>query len=160
MAPNRTCWLMKSEPDVFSIDDLERLGRAPWDGVRNYQARNFMRDDMRLGDLVLFYHSNAAPPGVAGVARICREAYPDHTAWDPESTYYDPRSTPEHPVWLMVDVEWVETFSHFVSLNELKHDKELTGLMVTRRGVRLSVQPVKPSHFRRIRAMGRSRRQR
>lgn len=151
---------MKSEPDVFSIDDLERKGRAPWDGVRNYQARNFMRDDMRAGDWILFYHSNAAPPGVAGLARVCREAYPDPTAWDPKSAYHDPRSSPEHPVWLMVDVEFVERFPHFVSLDELKTDRALAGLMVTRRGMRLSVQPVDPAHFRRIRERGRRRRAR
>ncbi len=100
MARGKKYWLMKSEPDVFSIEDLERAGTEPWDGIRNYQARNFMRDDMKKGDEVLFYHSRAKPPGVAGLARVCREAYPDHTARDPKSKYHDPRATKENPIWM------------------------------------------------------------
>src|SRR5690606_13531408 len=118
-------WLMKSEPDVFSIDDLARVGVEPWNGVRNYQARNYMRDQMRVGDLVLFYHSNADPPGVAGVGRICREAYPDHTALDPASEYHDPRATPGNPIWCMVDVEFVEKFPRLVSLDEMRAHPDL-----------------------------------
>ena len=113
-------WLMKSEPDVFGIEHLRAKGVEHWDGVRNYQARNFMRDEMKVGDLILFHHSNAKPPGVAGVARVVREAYPDHTSWDPESYYFDPKSTPEQPRWFMVDVGYVETFPTFLPLDELR----------------------------------------
>ncbi len=148
---------MKSEPDVFSIDDLARDGTTSWEGVRNYQARNFMRDDMKKGDLVLFYHSNATPPGVAGIARVAREAYPDPSAWDPRSDYHDPKSTPENPTWLMVDVEFVERFADVVSLDELKAAPELEGMLVIRRGQRLSVQPVEAEHFRWVRAAGRKK---
>lgn len=143
----RRYWLMKSEPDVYSIGDLEREGRAEWDGVRNYQARNFMRDDMRVGDRVLFYHSNAKPPGVAGIARVCREAYPDHTALDPDSDYHDPKSTRENPRWYMVDVEFVERFASLVSLSELRNTPGLEEMMVLRRGMRLSVQPLSRKEF-------------
>jgi predicted RNA-binding protein with PUA-like domain len=122
-------WLVKSEPGVYSIDDLKKDGKTSWEGVRNYQARNFMRDSMKKGDLVLFYHSNAEPPGVAGVCRVAREGYPEK----------DP--------WSMVDVEFVRKFSRFVPLEELKADPKLKGMLVTRRGVRLSVQPVDKAHF-------------
>lgn len=148
-------WLMKSEPDVYSIDDLARDGSTGWDGVRNYQARNFMRDEMKVGDLVLFYHSNADPPGIAGVARVCREAHPDPTQFDPSSKYHDPKSDPDDPRWLMVDVEFVEKFPHLVSLAELKANPKLEGMYVTRRGMRLSVQPVEPAHFEEVVRMGR-----
>jgi predicted RNA-binding protein with PUA-like domain len=141
-------WLMKSEPDAFSIDDLKAEKRAPWDGVRNYQARNNMRQ-MQVGDLVLFYHSNAKPPGVVGIARVCKEAYPDHTAWDPKSKYHDPKSTPEAPRWEMVDVEYVETLPRMVSLEALKADPKLEGMVVTQRS-RLSVTPVDTVHFRHV----------
>jgi predicted RNA-binding protein with PUA-like domain len=140
---------MKSEPDVFSIDDLERIGREHWDGVRNYQARNHMQR-MRTGDLVLFYHSSAKPPGVAGVARVCREAYPDHGQFDPRSKYHDPKATPEKPRWFMVDVEFVRKLKRLVTLDELKQDPALSGMLVVRRGMRLSVQPVEPQHFERV----------
>jgi predicted RNA-binding protein with PUA-like domain len=145
-------WLMKSEPDAFSIDDLKKQKKAPWDGVRNYQARNNMRQ-MKLGDLVLFYHSNAKPPGVVGIARVCTEAYPDHTAWDPKSNYHDPKSTPDAPRWDMVDVEYVETLPRMVSLEQLRDDAALEGLVVTQRS-RLSVTPVEPAHFRHIVRLG------
>ncbi len=157
MASTPRHWLMKSEPTVYSIDDLARDGRTHWDSIRNYQARNFMRDEMRVGDLVLFYHSNASPPGVAGIARVCREAYPDFTAWDLKSKYFDPKSTPDDPIWMMVDVEFVEKFPHFVALAELKATKELAGMLVLRRGMRLSIQPVEPEHFALIRKMGQGR---
>jgi len=148
-------WLMKSEPGTYSIEDLERQGVTPWEGVRNYQARNFMRDDMRVGDLVLFYHSNAKPPGAAGVGRVCREAHPDHFAQDRSSAYYDPKATEENPIWMMVDVEFVERFPSVVALADLKSDAKLEGMMLLKKGVRLSVQPVSREHFDRVCALGR-----
>lgn len=146
----RQYWLMKSEPNDFSIADLERVGREPWDGVRNYQARNFMRDEMRIGDEVLFYHSNAKPSGIAGLARVCSEAIPDYTAWDPENKHFDERSTPENPVWMMVNVEFVEAFDRVIPLSELKQDSKLSEMLVCRRGMRLSIQPVEPDHFHHV----------
>lgn len=145
----RSYWLMKSEPDVYSIDTLSRDGRGHWDGVRNYQARNHMRA-MRNGDLVLFYHSSVEPPGVAGVARVCREAYPDHTQFDRKSEHYDPNARRDDPRWSMVDVEFVEKFPEIVSLAALKADTALEGMLVIKRGMRLSVQPVSRAHFGRV----------
>ena len=153
----RRYWLMKSEPDVYSISDLEREGSAEWDGVRNYQARNFMRDDMKVGDGVLFYHSNAKPPGVAGVARVCRTGYPDHTALDPQSDYHDPKATSENPRWYMVDVEFVEKFPELVALDTLKQTAGLEAMMVTKRGMRLSVQPVTRQEFDIVLKLGRKK---
>ena len=141
---------MKSEPDVFSIDDLKRLGTTPWEGVRNYQARNFMRDQMNIGDRVLFYHSRCMPPCIAGIGEVCRQAYPDFTAWDPKSTYYDQRSTKENPVWMMVDVRFVEKFKQPISLPSLRADPALNGLQVIKKGQRLSIQPVTMTHFQHI----------
>ena len=141
-------WLMKSEPDVYSIDDLERDGRESWEGVRNYQARNFMRE-MVEGDLVIFYHSNAKPPGAAGVGRICRKAYPDDTQFNKKSKYYDAKSKKEDPRWSLVDVEFVEKFGEPISLQALKDDPALEGMRVTQKGSRLSVQPVDKGHFKR-----------
>jgi predicted RNA-binding protein with PUA-like domain len=135
-------WLMKSEPEVYSITDLQRDGSTCWDGVRNYQARNFMRDDMRVGDGVLFYHSNAQPMGIYGVARVVREAYPDHTAFDPSDPHYDPKSDPANPTWMMVDVDYVGTFKTPVTLATLKATPTLEKMLVIQRGSRLSVQPV------------------
>ena len=147
-------WLIKSEPEVYSIDDLASDGRTEWDGVRNYQARNYMRDEMKVGDLVLFYHSNANPPGVAGIARVCSEPHPDATQFDPKSDYYDPKATKDEPRWSLVDVEFVERFEEPVSLETLKADaKALDGMMVIKRGVRFSVQPVEPKHFARVLAL-------
>ncbi len=154
MARSRRYWLMKSEPDVFSIDDLRKQKRTSWDGVRNYQARNFMRDDMQVGDMVLFYHSNAKPPGVAGIARVCKAAHPDHTALDPKSPYYDPRATRDNPIWMMVDVEFVEQFPGVVALDRLKRERALKDMLVVQRGMRLSVQPVERAHFERVAAIG------
>lgn len=150
---------MKSEPDVYSIDDLEDEGTAEWDGVRNYQARNFMRDEMAIGDLVLYYHSNTKPPGVVGVARVCREAYPDFTAHDRKSKYFDPKSDPDDPRWWMVDIEFVEKLPEKVSLDELKAEAEgdLEGMLVVKRGQRLSVQPVEARHFARVLRMGKAK---
>jgi predicted RNA-binding protein with PUA-like domain len=142
-------WLMKTEPGTYSIDDLERDHTEPWEGVRNYQARNFMRE-MAAGDLVVFYHSNAKPPGAAGVCRICREAYPDDTQFDKKSTYYDAKSKKEDPRWSLVDVEFVEKFEEPVSLQALKDDSALEGMLVTQKGSRLSVQPVEKKHFNRV----------
>ena len=147
----RGYWLMKSEPETYSIQDLEREGRAEWDGVRNYQARNYMRDEMQVGDLVLFYHSNAKPPGVAGVARVCSEPYADPTQFDEASPYHDPKATTEEPRWHLVDVEHVETFDEVLGLPTLKaHAEELDGMMVIQRGIRFSVQPVDKPHFQRV----------
>jgi predicted RNA-binding protein with PUA-like domain len=141
-------WLMKSEPGVYSIEDLARDGRTEWDGVRNYQARNYMRDEMAIGDLVLFYHSNASPPGVAGIARVCSDAHPDRTQLDPKSHYFDPKASADDPRWWLVDIEHVETFREIVSLDTLKaHANALEGMMVIKRGVRFSVQPVDRKHF-------------
>lgn len=149
----RRYWLMKSEPDVYGIDHLAAEGEAPWDGVRNYTARNHMRS-MGVGDLVLFYHSNAKPPGVAGVARVSREAYPDHTQFDRKSPYFDPKSSKDAPRWEMVDVAFVEKLPRFVPLDELKTDDALEGMAVRQKGQRLSVQPVTAEHFRRVLRLG------
>jgi len=135
-------WLMKSEPDVYGIEDLKRDRRECWDGVRNYQVRNMMRDDMRKGDLAFFYHSNCAEPGIVGVMRIVREAYPDHTQFDPQSKYYDPKSDPDEPRWLMVDVAYKRKLKRTITLAELKAHPELGELPLVRRGNRLSVMPV------------------
>lgn len=138
-------WLMKTEPDTFGIDTLREKKVAPWDGVRNYQARNFMRE-MQVGDRVLFYHSNAKPSGIAGLAVVARTAYPDHTSWDPESQYFDAASTPEKPRWHMVDVKYVSTFKRLLSLEALRTIPELSGMVLFTRS-RLSVQPVEPHHY-------------
>lgn len=147
-------WLMKCEPDSYSIDDLKRDKKTYWDGVRNFQARNFMRDQMQVGDLILYYHSNAEPSGVAGIARIFKTGYPDFSAWDPKDTHYDPKSTPKKPLWYMVDLEFVEKFKHFVSLEEIKASPSLKDMLVVKRGQRLSVQPVEKGDFEIIREMG------
>ncbi len=144
---------MKSEPEVYSIEDLRRDGVTSWEGVRNYKARNYMRE-MALGDLVLFYHSNASPPGVAGIARVAREAYPDSFAWDPSHRYYDPKSTPAEPRWFMVDVEFVETFPALVPLRTLKETPGLEEMMVTK-PTRFSVQPASRAEFEIVRRLGR-----
>jgi predicted RNA-binding protein with PUA-like domain len=148
-------WLIKSEPGTYSIDDLERDGATCWEGVRNYQARNMMRDEMRVGDLALFHHSSAKPAGVAGVARVCRESYPDDTAFDPESRYHDPKSSPDDPRWMMVDVEFVEKFPRVVSLEEMRGTKGLEEMPVLKRGMRLSVMPVTKAQFEIVRGLGR-----
>lgn len=149
-------WLIKSEPDVFSIDHMKEAGTEPWDGIRNYQARNFMRDEMKEGDLALFYHSNTKPPGVAGVARVASKPYPDFTAWDKKSKYYDPKSPEDNPRWLLVDFEYVCHMEHYVSLEKLKAEAEgaLEGMMILRRGNRLSITPVEKKHFNKICKMG------
>jgi predicted RNA-binding protein with PUA-like domain len=143
---------MKSEPDVYSIEDLERDGETCWEGVRNYQARNLMRE-MEVGDRVLFYHSNAKPPGVAGLARVSRAAYPDHFSWQPGHKYFDPKSSEEEPRWWMVDIEYVDALPRFVPLEELKEAEGLEDMVVTRRS-RLSVQPVQPEEYEVVLRLG------
>lgn len=146
-------WLMKSEPEEFSFDDLEKRPKQtePWDGVRNYQARNFMRDDMRVGDRVLFYHSNCKVPGVVGIAEVASKAYPDPTAFDPEDSHYDPKSDPDKPRWFLVDVRFVEHLPRVVSLQEIKQQAEqFEGFPLVRKGNRLSVMPVDQPHYQRI----------
>ncbi len=137
-------WLMKSEPDAFGIDDLARRPNQtePWNGVRNYQARNFMRDGMKKGDLAFFYHSSCAEPGIAGIVEIVRAAYPDPTARNPESPYYEPRATADNPVWVMVDVRLKKKLKHPVALKLLKSLKPLAGMQLLQRGNRLSILPV------------------
>ena len=150
-------WLVKSEPTVFSLEDLSRQRNQTtgWEGVRNYQARNFLRA-MQLGDKALFYHSNAKPPAVAGSVEIVRAAYPDETAWDPSSGYHDPRASPDNPVWSRVDVRLVEIFPRQVSLDVLRGLTSLAGMELLRRGSRLSVQPVTAAEFRTIEKLART----
>lgn len=143
-------WLMKSEPDVFSIDDLKKKKKSGWDGVRNYQARNYMRDDMKLGDLVLFYHSSCEIPGVAGLARVSKTSHPDPSQFDAKSEYYDPKATKEEPRWFMVEVEFVEKFDQVVTLATLKATKGLEKMPVVQKGSRLSINPVTEKEFKLI----------
>lgn len=150
----RRYWLFKSEPDVYSYSDLARDKRTHWDGVRNYQARNLLRDEMKKGDGVLFYHSNAKPMAIAGVAKIVREGYPDHTAFDDSSKYHDPKSDPENPSWYMVDIQAVKAFAEPVTRDELKDEPKLADMMLLRRGARLSVQPVTKAEWDHILKMG------
>ncbi len=149
-------WLMKSEPDVFSIADLQRKRREAWDGVRNYQARNYMRQ-MAVGDEVLFYHSSCAQPGVVGIARISRTAFPDPTQFDPGSEYFDPGSKPEDPRWSAVEVEFLASFPEVIALDALKSMPGLAEMPLVKRGNRLSVMPVEPEQFAIITAMARTR---
>ncbi|MEZ6137164.1 MAG: EVE domain-containing protein [Pirellulaceae bacterium] len=146
---SRRFWLLKSEPDVFSIDDLATSPRQTtyWDGVRNYQARNTLRDDMKIGDQVLFYHSNSKPPGIAGVAEVVREGYPDFTAWDEDDPHFDPKSDKNNPTWMMVDIKLIEKFPRELGLPQLREMPELADMVLLRRGSRLSVQPVTPQEF-------------
>lgn len=144
-------WLMKSEPDTYSIHDLERDGRTMWDGVRNYQARNNMRK-MKKGDLVLYYHSRQNPPAVVGLATVVREAYPDPTQFDAKSRYFDEKATEEDPRWWLVDIEWVETFPSPVALSAIKAESALEDMVLVNNS-RLSVQPVKKAEFERVRTM-------
>ncbi len=147
-------WLLKSEPGTYSIDDLEREGTAHWDGVRNYQARNNLRE-MAPGDQAFFYHSNANPPAVVGICEVVKAAYPDHTAWDPESDYYDERSTPDDPIWFMPDVRFVERLPSPVSLKEIKETPGLEEMVLVKRS-RLSVQPVTAEEWKRVLELARS----
>lgn len=137
-------WLMKSEPDVFGINDLcNKPGQTEhWDGVRNYQARNMMRDNMKLGDQAFFYHSNCDQPGIVGIMEVVKEGYPDHTAFDPEDIHFDPKSDPAKPRWMMIDIKYVRALSRTITLKELKLYPELSGMALLRKGNRLSVMPV------------------
>lgn len=145
-------WLFKSEPTCFSIDDLSSRPRqtAYWDGVRNYQARNMLRDDMNVGDQGFFYHSSCHPPGIAGIVEVVRNGYPDFTAWDIHSDHYDPDSTPDNPRWYMVDVKLVEKFRGLITLDELKDHSRLRDMMILRKGNRLSITPVTPDEWKTI----------
>ena len=150
-------WLMKSEPETYSIDDLHLEQKTGWDGIRNYQARNLMRDQMQVGDQVLFYHSNAKPPGVAGLAVVSQTGLVDPSQFDSNSKYFDPKASLEAPRWIMVEITYKSSFSHFVPLPDLRQQKELEGLMVIQKGSRLSVQPVSQQHFETICQMGGAR---
>ncbi len=146
-------WLMKSEPSCFSIDDLKKVKISPWDGVRNFQARNFMRDEMQVGDLVFFYHSNAKPSAIVGLAKIASKPYPDATAFDPEDDHYDEKSDRDNPTWILVDVEYIKAFKEPLSLQDLKGYKELEGMELLKKGSRLSIQPVSKNHFEFIKSL-------
>lgn len=142
-----TYWLMKSEPNEYSIDDLERDGTEPWDGIRNYQARNLMRDDMNIGDNVLFYHSSCKVPAVVGLAKVASEAYPDPTQFDPNNKHYDAKSKEEDPRWLLVDVAFVRKTKRPITLSELKEHPALADFRLNKRGNRLSIFPVDKKHW-------------
>ena len=151
MSPARIShWLMKSEPDTFSIDDLKARGSEPWDGVRNYQARNFMRDGMRVGDGVFFYHSNCAEPGIVGLAKVASEAYPDPSQFDPKSDYFDPGASRDNPRWMLVDVAFVRKLRRTITLKELQALPSLTEMALVRKGNRLSVMPVTATEWKTI----------
>ena len=140
-------WLMKSEPDVYSIDDLQRDGREMWDSIRNYQARNMMRDDMRIGDEVFLYHSNCKEPAIVGISKVCSEPYADPTQFDSKSNYFDPKSSKDNPRWVLVDVEFVRKLDRAITLSELREQPGLDGMILTRRGNRLSIMPVTREHW-------------
>lgn len=148
----RQYWLFKSEPEAYSIADLAREPTKTtfWDGVRNYQARNFLRDTIRLGDRVLFYHSNADPMAIVGTAEVVKTGYPDHTAFDPKDHHYDPKSNPDEPTWFMVDVRLLQVFPKPVTRDELKACADLSEMMVIRQGARLSIQPVTADEWRTV----------
>lgn len=135
-------WLMKSEPGEFSIDDLKHNKTEHWDGVRNYQARNMMRDQMKVGDQVFFYHSNCTDPGIVGIMKVCKTGYPDFTAFDPQDAHYDPKSDPENPRWYMVDVRYGRKLKRTITLTELKQHVRLKDMQLLKRGNRLSIMPV------------------
>lgn len=143
-------WLIKSEPGAYSIDDLKRDKKTPWSGVRNFQARNFMRDQMKIGDLALFYHSSVNPPGIVGVAKVASAPYPDPTQFDPQSPYFDPRATKNRPVWYVVDFSFIKKFKQEIALPELKASKSFSDMLVTQKSSRLSIQPVSEKHFKKI----------
>lgn len=140
-------WLIKSEGDCYSIDHLKADKKSPWSGVRSYQARNYMRDEMSIGDLALFYHSNDKPSGVYGIAKVASKPHPDESQFDPKDEHYDPKSKRENPQWICVDFSFVEKLTNPISLAELKADPKLEGMHVRRKGDRLSIQPVSKKHF-------------
>lgn len=149
-------WLFKSEPSCFSIDDLSRRPKQTehWDGVRNYQVRNMLRDDIKKGDQGFFYHSSCTPPGVAGMVEVVKAGYPDFTAWDLRSDHFDSHSTPEHPRWFMVDVKLIKKFPSFVTLDVIKHHPKLKRMLINRKGNRLSITPVTPEEWKIIVGLG------
>jgi len=147
-------WLFKSEPDVFSFADLKARGREPWSGVRSYQARNYMRDEMRVGDAALFYHSSCPEPGVAGAMTIASEPYPDPTQFNPGDDYFDAKATREKPIWQLVDVTWAKDFKKLVPLETLRTDPILAEMLILRRGNRLSITPLTPKEYKRICKLG------
>lgn len=155
MTARKRYWLMKSEPDTFSIDNLRKVGVEPWNGVRNYQARNFMRDGMQIGDGILFYHSNCTVPGIVGVAKVASAAYPDPTQFDKKSDYYDPKSRPEEPRWMLVDVAFERKLKRIISLEEIKQHADALGegFALTQRGSRLSVMPVTAAQWKLLLAL-------
>ncbi|MBB3807553.1 putative RNA-binding protein with PUA-like domain [Xanthomonas arboricola] len=155
MTARKRYWLMKSEPDTFSIDDLERVGTEPWNGVRNYQARNFMRDGMQVGDGVFFYHSNCKVPGIVGIAKAASTAYPDDTQFDPKSDYHDPKSTREDPRWMLVDVAFERKLKRTIALDEIKQHADALGegFPLIARGNRLSILPVTAAQWKLLLAM-------
>lgn len=140
-------WLFKSEPNCYSIDDLKRDDVEHWDGIRNYQARNMLRDDVKVGDQVLFYHSSCAEPAVVGLCEVVKESYPDHTAFDPASEHPDPKSDPDNPRWFMVDVKFKQKFANPLTLKQMKEMTEFSGMRLLQRGNRLSLFPVDKKHF-------------
>ena len=146
-------WLMKSEPDTYSIDDLKRDKREHWDGIRNYQARNMMRDDMKVGDEVFFYHSACKEPGVVGVMKVASKPYPDPTQFDPKSNYHDPKSNPDDPRWILVDVQFFKKLKRLISLTEIKANPALNDMILVRRGNRLSIMPISEQHWNLILGM-------
>lgn len=150
MSNRKRYWLMKSEPDAFSIDNLEKVGTEPWNGVRNYQARNFMRDGMQVGDGILFYHSNCAVPGIAGLAKVASKAYPDETQFDPKSDYHDPKATREEPRWMLVDVAFDRKLKRVIPLEEIRQHADALGegFALTSKGTRLSVMPVTAAQWK------------
>ncbi len=147
-------WLFKSEPGAYSFQDLMRDGVAEWDGTRNFQVRNWLKDDVKVGDGVLFYHSTTPPIGVAGTAKVVRDGYPDHTAWDPTSEHPDPRSTPDKPIWYMVDIAPEIEFEQTVTLDEMRAAPELRDMMVLKRGNRFSITPVTREEFEAVIRIG------
>lgn len=150
MKAEKRYWLMKSEPESYGIDHLRKDGKTPWSGVRNFQARNFMRDDMRVGDGVLFYHSSCAMPGVYGLGKVASKAYPDPTQFDKKSPYYDARATKGKPIWFLVDVAFVKKLKHPLSITEIRADKKLSQMAMLRRGSRLSITPATPAEYEEI----------
>lgn len=147
-------WLIKSESDCYSIDDLKKDKSTPWTGVRSYQARNYMRDEMSIGDIALFYHSNSKPSGVYGIAKVSSKPHADETQFDSHDNHYDPKSKKENPQWICVNFSFVKKFENHISLSELKIDPELEGMYVRRKGDRLSIQPVSQKHFEHILNLG------
>jgi predicted RNA-binding protein with PUA-like domain len=149
-------WLIKSEPEVFSIDDLAKAKNQTtfWDGVRNYQARNFMRDEMKIGDQVIFYHSNSEPPGAAGICEVVKEGYPDFTAFDPDDLHYDPKSKKDSPTWIMIDVKFIKKLNKFVPISQIRKNKKLQKIQLLQSGNRLSVMPLTKAEFDELMKMG------